>query len=57
MSLLVRSEILGLFVNTLIADVKRSRHYGGNFAQPIQMTLSIKSKAFSPNFVAFLKSI
>ena len=32
MSLLVRSEILGLFVNTLIANDKRSRHYGGDFA-------------------------
>ena len=33
MPLLLRSEILELFVNTLAADDKCARHYKENFAQ------------------------
>ena len=37
MSLFVKSEILGLFVNTLTADDKYSLHNSKNLTQPIQM--------------------
>ena len=37
MSLFVKSEILGLFVNTLTADDKYSLHNSENLTQPIQM--------------------
>ena len=39
MSLLVRSEILGLFINPLI-DAKYFRHITGTLLEPIQMYLS-----------------
>ena len=39
MSLLVRSEIPGLLVKPLTADVSYSRHNTGNLPQPIQMHL------------------
>ena len=39
MSLLVRSEILHFFVNTLSATGKYSRYDGKNFKQPVQMEL------------------
>ena len=55
MSLLVRSEILGLFVNILTADYKYSRYYSESFTQPIQMQLFKKPKAFSQMFIAFQK--
>ena len=42
MSLLVISEILGLFVNTLTADAKHSLHNRENSMQPIQMQSSKK---------------
>ena len=42
MSLLLRSEILGLFIETLIVDNKYSRHYKENFAQAIEMQLCKK---------------
>ena len=54
---LVRSEILGLFVNTLTADDKYSRHNRENFPQQIQMILSQNPKIFSGIFIAFLKSL
>ena len=38
--LLVKSKILGLFVNPLTADAKYSRHVTGTLQQPIQMHLS-----------------
>ena len=44
MSLLVISEILGLFVNTLGADDKYSFCNSDNFLQPIQMQLLQKHK-------------
>ena len=40
MSLLVRSKILGLYINPLSADARKSRHYTENLPQPIQMHLS-----------------
>ena len=40
MSLLVISEILGLFGNTLIGDDKYSLHNSENLRHPIQMELS-----------------
>ena len=45
--LLVRSEILRLFVNTFTANDKDSRHNKENFSQQIQMILSQKPKLFS----------
>ena len=55
-SLLVRSEILGLFINTLTSDDKYSRHDRENFPQQIQMQLSQKLQNFSQLFIAFSKS-
>ena len=54
--LLVRSEILGLFVNTLTADEKYSRYNREKFPQQIQMQLYKKPKTFSRLFIVFLKS-
>ena len=45
--LLVTCEMLGLFVNSLTADNKYSRHSRENFPQQIQMQLSQKQKNFS----------
>ena len=55
-SLLIRSKISELFLNTLTADEKNSRHNRENLPQPIQMQLSQKAETFCRNFVAFLKS-
>ena len=46
MYLLVVSEILGLFVNTLAADDKYSLPNSENLWQPIEMQLSKKQKNF-----------
>ena len=46
MSLLMTSEILGIFVNTLTAVEKYSLHNGENLRHPIQMYLSKKQKCF-----------
>ena len=56
MSALVRSETLGLFVNTLTAEYKYSRRHMQTFAQQEQTSLSLKQKTFSGFFIAFLKS-
>ena len=53
---LVRSIILGLFVNTLTAEYKFSRRNVQTYAQPVQTPLSLKEKIFSGFFIAFLKS-
>ena len=55
MSLLVISEILGLFGNTLIGDDKYSLRNSENLRHPIQMELS-KIKISSKIFAPFLKS-
>ena len=55
-SLLVRSEILGLFVNTFTAESTYSRRNMQTFTQQVQTPLSLKQKTFSGFFIAFLKS-
>ena len=54
-SLLVWSEVLRLFVNTLTADNKYSRCNVHNFAHKVQTPLSQKQKTFCGFFIAFLK--
>ena len=59
-SALVRSKILGLFVNTLTAEYTYSRRNMQTLTQqvqtPFQTPLSLKQKIFSGFFIAFLKS-
>ena len=55
-SALVRSKILGLFVNTLTAEYTYSLRNMQTFTQHIQTQLSLKQKTFSGFFIAFLKS-
>ena len=52
---LIWSEILRLFVNTLINDNKYSRCNVHNFAQQVQTPLSQKENTFSGFFIVFLK--
>ena len=55
-SVLVRSKILGLFVNTFTAESTYSRRNMQTFTQQVQTPLSLKQKTFSGFFIAFLKS-
>ena len=55
-SLLVISEILGLFVKALIDDDKYSFCNRENLPKPIQMKLCKKQNFFSQFFAAILKS-
>ena len=55
-SALVRSKILGLFVNRLTAEYMYSGRNMQNFTQKVQTLLSLKQKTFSGFFIAFLKS-
>ena len=55
-NLLVISEIIGLFVNTLTAYDKYSLHNKENLSKPIQIQLPKKQKLFSEFFATFLKS-
>ena len=55
-SLLARSEILGLFGNTLTTDHMSSRHRWDKLMQQVQMLLSQKQKIFSGIFIEFLES-
>ena len=55
-SALVRSKILGLFVNTLTAEYTYSRRIMQTFTQKVQTPLSWKQKPFSGFFIAFLES-
>ena len=55
-STLVRSKILGLFVNTLTAEYKYSPRNMQTFAKQVQTPLSLKKEIFSVFFIAFLKS-
>ena len=57
MSALVKSKILGLFVNTLTSEYTYSRRNTQTFTQQVQTPLSLKQKTFSVFFTAFLKSI
>ena len=56
-SVLVRSEILGLFVNTLKIEYKYSPRNMQNFPQHPQTQLSQKGEDFSGFFNAFLQCI
>ena len=53
---LVKSKILGLFVNTLTAEYMYSGRNIQTFTQQVQTPLSLKQKTFSKFFIAFLKS-
>ena len=53
---LVRSKILGLFVNTLTAEYTYSRRNMQALTQQVQTPLFLKQKNFSGSFIAFLKS-
>ena len=53
MSLLVISEILGLFVNPMSTYDKYSLPNRDNLPQPIQMHVSKRGKTFSQFFAAF----
>ena len=55
-SALGRSKILGLFVNTLIAEYTYSRRNMQTFTQQVQTPLSLKQNIFSGFFIAFLKA-
>ena len=55
-SVLVRSKILGLFVNTLTAEYMYSARNMQTFTQQVQTPLSLKQKTFFGFFIAFLKS-
>ena len=55
-SVLGRSEILGLFVNTLTVKYKYSRRNMQKLGQQLQRSLSQKEKTFSEFSIAFLKS-
>ena len=52
----LRSEILGLYLNTLTAGDKNFCYYRENFEQRIQKQLSKKPKVCPPSFIIFLKS-
>ena len=54
-SALVRSKILGLFLNTLTAEYMYSGRNMRTFTQQVQTLLSLKQKSFSGFFIAFLK--
>ena len=49
-SVLVRSKILGLFVNTLTAEYMYSGRNMQTFTQQVQTPLSLKQKTFSGFF-------
>ena len=53
---LVTSELLGQFLNTLTADYKYSRQNRENLSQQVPMKTSLKRKTCSRFFIVFLKS-
>ena len=55
-SVLVRSKILGLFVNTLTAEYMYSGRNMQTLTQQVQTPLSLKQETFSGFLIAFLKS-
>ena len=55
-SALVRSKIVGLFVNTLTTEYTYSRRNMQTYTQEVQTPLSLKQKIFSGFFIVFLKS-
>ena len=54
--LLIRSELLGQFVNILTADYKYSRQNWENLWQEVPMQIFLKLKTCFRFFIAFLKS-
>ena len=54
-SALVRSKILGLFVNTLTAEYTYSCRNMQTLTQQVQTPLSLKQKSFSGFFIDFVK--
>ena len=52
-SALVRSKILGLFVNTLTAEYRYSRRNMQTLTQKVQTPLCLKQKTFSDFFLPF----
>ena len=55
-SALVRSKILGLFVNTLTAEYTYSGRNMQTLTKQVQTPLSLKQKTFWGFFIAFLRS-
>ena len=53
---LVRSEVLGQFVNTMTAVYNYFRQNMENLQQQVQTLISLKAKTFSSYFIASLKS-
>ena len=53
---LVRSQVLGQFVNTMTADYKYFRQNLENLPQQVQTQISLKPKTFAGFFIASLKS-
>ena len=53
---LVGSEVLGQFVNTLTADYQYSRQNRENLWQQVSRQISRKVNSFSEFFIAFVKS-
>ena len=54
--ILVRSELLGHFLNTLTSDYKYSRQNLENLWKQVPRQIYRKTQTFSSFFVAFLKS-
>ena len=54
-SALVRSKILGLFVNTLTAEYTYFHRNMQTLTQQVKTPLSLKQKTFSRFFIAFVK--
>ena len=55
MSALVRSKILGLFVNTLTAESTYFHRNMQTLTHQVKTPLSLKQKTFSRFFIAFVK--
>ena len=55
-SALVRSKILGLFINTFTADSTYSRRNMQTLTQQVQTPLCLKQKGVCEFFIGFLKS-
>ena len=53
---LVKSELLGQFVNTLTADYNYSPQYRENLSQQVPMQTSLKLKTSSRFFIPFVTS-
>ena len=53
---LIRSEVLGQFVNTMTAVYNYFRYNLENLKQQVQTQISLKRKTFSAFFIAYMKS-